>query len=68
MVFYTDGAVEAKNADEELYGFDRFLASVHEGHDLDPAVLLDKLFDGIARFVGDTEQHDDITIIVARVG
>jgi len=68
VVFYTDGAVEAKNADEELYGFDRFLASVHEGHDLDPAVLLDKLFDGIARFVGDTEQHDDITIIVARVG
>jgi len=67
VVFYTDGAVEAMNAQEELYGFDRFLASVHEGRDLDAPVLLDKLFEDITRFVGGTEQHDDITIIVARV-
>ena len=68
VVFYTDGVVEAMNAQEELYGFDRFLESVHEARDLDAAALLDKLFDDIARFVGGTEQHDDITIIVARVG
>lgn len=68
VVFYTDGAVEAKNAGDELYGFDRFLASVHEGRDLEAPVLLEKLFDGITRFVGGTEQHDDITIIVAKVG
>jgi phosphoserine phosphatase RsbU/P len=68
VVFYTDGAVEAMNAKEELYGFDRFLDSVREGRDLESPALLDKLFDDIARFVGDTEQHDDITIIVARVG
>ncbi|HLF91860.1 MAG TPA: SpoIIE family protein phosphatase, partial [Planctomycetota bacterium] len=67
VVFYTDGAVEAMNAQEELYGFDRFLQSVHEGRDLDAPALLDKLFDDVARFVGGTEQHDDITIIVARV-
>lgn len=68
VVFYTDGAVEAMNAERELYGFDRFRASVHEGRDLDAPALLDKLFDDIARFVGGTEQHDDTTIIVARVG
>jgi sigma-B regulation protein RsbU (phosphoserine phosphatase) len=68
VVFYTDGAVEAMNAKEELYGFDRFLDSVREGRDLESPALLDKLFDDIARFVGGTEQHDDITIIVARVG
>jgi sigma-B regulation protein RsbU (phosphoserine phosphatase) len=68
VVFYTDGAVEAMNAQEELYGFDRFLASIHEGRDLAPSAMLDKLLDDITRFVGDTEQHDDITIIVARVG
>jgi len=67
VVFYTDGAVEAMNAQEELYGFDRFLQSVHEGRDLDAPALLDKLFEDVARFVGGTEQHDDITIIVARV-
>ena len=67
VVFYTDGAVEAMNAEQELYGFDRFLASVHDGWDLAPPALLDKLFDDIARFVDGTEQHDDTTIIVARV-
>ncbi|MBI3030570.1 MAG: SpoIIE family protein phosphatase [Candidatus Rokubacteria bacterium] len=67
VVFYTDGVVEAMNAQEELYGFDRFLRSVEEGRHLDAPSLLDKLFDDVARFVGGTEQHDDITIIVARV-
>jgi phosphoserine phosphatase RsbU/P len=67
VVFYTDGAVEAMNGQEELYGFDRFLASVHEGRNLDAPALLDRLLEDIARFVGGTEQHDDITIIVARV-
>jgi len=68
VVFYTDGVVEAMNAQAELYGFERFLASVHEGRELDGPALLDKLLGDIARFVGGTEQHDDITIIVARLG
>ena len=68
VVFYTDGVVEAMNAKEELYGFDRFLESVHAARDLDAPALLDRLFDDIARFVGGTEQHDDTTIIVARIG
>jgi phosphoserine phosphatase RsbU/P len=68
VVLYTDGAVEAMNAAQELYGFDRFLASVHASKDLDPQALLDRLFDDIAAFVDGAEQHDDTTIIVARVG
>jgi serine phosphatase RsbU (regulator of sigma subunit) len=67
VVFYTDGVVEAMNASGELFGFDRLLASVGEGRGLAASSLLDKLFDDVARFVGGTEQHDDITIIVARV-
>jgi sigma-B regulation protein RsbU (phosphoserine phosphatase) len=67
VVFYTDGVVEAMNASNELYGFERLLESVREGRGLAATSLLDKLFDDVARFVGATEQHDDITIIVARV-
>jgi len=67
VVFYTDGVVEAMNASGELYGFERLLESVREGRGLAATSLLDKLFDDVARFVGGTEQHDDITIIVARV-
>jgi len=68
VVFYTDGAVEAMNAQQELYGFERFLASTKAAQTLDPPALLDRLFDDIDRFVGGTEQHDDTTIIVAKIG
>jgi len=67
VVFYTDGGVEAMNPKQELYGFDRFLASVEANRELEPAALLDKLFEDIGRFAAGTEQHDDITVIVARV-
>ena len=67
VVFYTDGAVEAMNAAGELYGFERLFAAVEAYRGLDPAQLLDALFDDIARFAGEREQHDDITIIAARL-
>jgi serine phosphatase RsbU (regulator of sigma subunit)/anti-sigma regulatory factor (Ser/Thr protein kinase) len=68
VVFYTDGAVEAMNAAQELYGFERFLASVQARRHLGATDLLDALFDDISRFAAGQEQHDDITIIVARIG
>jgi phosphoserine phosphatase RsbU/P len=67
VVFYTDGVVEAMNAAGELYGFDRLLESVREGQGLGASSLLDKLFADVTGFVAGAEQHDDITIIVARV-
>jgi serine phosphatase RsbU (regulator of sigma subunit) len=68
VVFYTDGAVEAMNSRQELYGFDRLLASIDAHRELAAPALLERLFADIAAFVGGTEPHDDITIIVARVG
>jgi sigma-B regulation protein RsbU (phosphoserine phosphatase) len=67
VVFYTDGAVEAMNAHQEMYGFERFAASVDAHRDLPAPQLLDGLLADIAAFVGQTEPHDDITIIVARI-
>jgi sigma-B regulation protein RsbU (phosphoserine phosphatase) len=66
VVFYTDGVVEAMNASGELFGFDRLLDSVREGRELAASSLLDKLFADVTRFAAGAEQHDDITIIVAR--
>jgi serine phosphatase RsbU (regulator of sigma subunit) len=68
VVFYTDGVVEAMNARQELYGFERLLACVDANRDLGASELLERLFEDIAAFVGGTEPHDDITIVVARVG
>jgi len=68
LVFYTDGIVEAMNAGGGLYGFERLIASVHEGRDLGADDLLEKLMADVSRFVGGVEQHDDLTIVVSRVG
>ena len=67
VVFYTDGAVEAMNGRQEMYGFERFMASVDTHRDLEAPQLLDGLFQDVQSFVGATEQHDDITIIVVRI-
>jgi serine phosphatase RsbU (regulator of sigma subunit) len=67
VVFYTDGVVEAMNAGGELYGFERFMASVEEGKRLGAQALLEKLRDDVSCYTGDVEQHDDITIVVVKV-
>jgi sigma-B regulation protein RsbU (phosphoserine phosphatase) len=67
VVFYTDGMVEAVNDKDELYGFDRFLTSIEEGWELSASALLDKLIGDVMRYVGDVEQHDDLTAVVVKV-
>lgn len=67
LVFYTDGIVEAMNGQGELYGFERFLAAVQAGKTLAADVLLDRLLSDVAGYVGDAEQHDDLTIVVAKI-
>lgn len=68
LVFYTDGVVEAMNSKEEMYGFDRLLTSTEEGRGLDAEAMLEKLMNDISNFVGGVEQHDDLTMVVVRVG
>jgi serine phosphatase RsbU (regulator of sigma subunit) len=68
VVFYTDGVVEAVNEQGELYGFDRLLAVVEEARTLDANALLDKILHDVDMHVGAAEQHDDITIVILKVG
>jgi serine phosphatase RsbU (regulator of sigma subunit) len=67
FIFYTDGIVEAMNHKEEMYGFDRFLASIEEGKNLEADKFMEKLLSDVSRFVGDKEQHDDLTVVVVKV-
>jgi serine phosphatase RsbU (regulator of sigma subunit) len=66
VVFYTDGVVEAMNGKQEMYGFDRLLASVEYRRKLNAPMMLEKLIDDVVQFVGDTEQHDDLTLVVLK--
>jgi serine phosphatase RsbU (regulator of sigma subunit) len=67
LVFYTDGMVEAVNDKGELYGFERFLASIEEGRGLSPNELLEKLIKDVLVYTGQVEQHDDLTAVIVKV-
>jgi serine phosphatase RsbU (regulator of sigma subunit) len=67
LVFYTDGIVEAKNSDGQLFGFERLEAVIHTHGDLPPSDLIDLVLRELANFMGATAQHDDMTIVALRV-
>jgi sigma-B regulation protein RsbU (phosphoserine phosphatase) len=67
VILYTDGVVEALNSEGEMYGFEKLMASIEEGSNLNENSLLEKLMDDVSRFVGSAEQHDDLTIVVVKV-
>lgn len=66
LILSSDGIVEAMNDAGDLYGFERFEAAIASGP-LDSAqAMLAHLFADVTHFVGDTEMHDDMAIVVAR--
>jgi serine phosphatase RsbU (regulator of sigma subunit) len=67
LLLSSDGLVEAKNGEGHLYGFDRLhdeLLKLPTG--LDAQSALNQLLRSVRAFVGPTELHDDMTVIVAR--
>ncbi len=67
LLFYTDGIVEAMNAQEEIFGFERLIDVVQESKSLDADSLLKKILTRVNAFTGDASQHDDLTVIVVSV-
>jgi sigma-B regulation protein RsbU (phosphoserine phosphatase) len=61
-VLYTDGIIEAMNAKEELYGYERFEKLIHDSA-ADPDVLKTAVIDDVNRFTGLSPQHDDMTLV-----
>ncbi|MEN8245169.1 MAG: SpoIIE family protein phosphatase [Thermodesulfobacteriota bacterium] len=67
IVFYTDGIVEAMNAKEEMYGFERLEDVVRNATNLSAQEILDKILEDVNIFVSRAEQHDDLTVIVVKM-
>jgi serine phosphatase RsbU (regulator of sigma subunit)/putative methionine-R-sulfoxide reductase with GAF domain len=67
LVFYTDGIVEAKDYNQQLFGFERLEALISAHGDLPPAQLIDLLLQRLADFMGAMPQHDDMTIVAMRI-
>ena len=64
LVMYTDGIVEANNAESEEFGEERFTATLREATTLSPKALADKITDAVTRFAGDVPQFDDMTLFI----
>lgn len=66
LVIYTDGIVEAMNADQEEFGEAALLRILRESRHLDARGLLAAIIAAVQQFSGG-EHSDDLTLLVAQV-
>ena len=66
LAIYTDGVTEAENIHQEEYGEARFMVLLYANQNMTPPVLLNTILADIEHFVGNTPQHDDITLMLLR--
>ena len=67
IILTSDGVVEANNGLGEMFGFDRLEQAVAAGPSTSAEAMLEHLKAAVAAFVGTTEPHDDLTIVVVQV-
>lgn len=66
LFVYTDGAPEATDARERMFGTDRMLEALNDQPDAEPVTLLQNMKSAIGRFVGDAPQFDDLTMLCVK--
>jgi len=67
VLLYTDGLVEAANADGEMFGISRLADVLRRTSHLPARGILDRVFKAIYRFAGDRAGADDMTMVVLKV-
>ena len=65
LALYTDGVTEASNDRGEEFGERLLIETLRQSRELPCQALLAAIMDGVRRF-SSQEQHDDITVIVAK--
>ncbi len=67
LALYTDGVTEAFNDAEEEFGEQRLIETLRRHRELSSQRLVKAIVDDVQRF-SPHEQHDDLTLIVAKCG
>lgn len=67
LLFYTDGVTEAMTADHEEFGLARLEAVALAAARGTPEALVAAVEQAVGRFAADCPQHDDITLLAARL-
>jgi serine phosphatase RsbU (regulator of sigma subunit) len=66
LIIYTDGITEAMNHKRELFGDERFLASIRQNSNLNIVDCVNNLKQDILTFSEGFEQNDDITLVAVK--
>ncbi len=66
LVCYTDGVTDAINAQQESFSEERLLKIISSHYEVTAEEMLAAILDDIQRFTGDTDQIDDMTLIIVR--
>jgi sigma-B regulation protein RsbU (phosphoserine phosphatase) len=67
VLLFTDGVTEAMNSRQEYFGEARLMAALEATRDQPLATLKDGLMRRLRAFVGEAEQHDDMTMVLLRI-
>ena len=68
LLFSSDGLVEARNEQGDLFGFDRLEAELRNlPSGVDAQTAVDRLVRAAITFTGQVDLHDDLTVLVMRV-
>ena len=67
IILYTDGVTEAENVKNELFGDDNLLKSIAHSSATNSQLLTVDLLDKLKQFTVNSEQSDDITILIVNI-
>ena len=68
LVLFTDGVTEAMNVAAEEFGDERLVQLATDHPHLEPSELETLILTEVDAFAGERPQHDDMTLVIARVG
>ncbi len=68
FIFYTDGVTEAMNATSDLFGEERLVEVLSQSGAQCAATISQRIQEEVAAFVDGADPHDDMTMVVVRVG
>ncbi|MBN2146146.1 MAG: SpoIIE family protein phosphatase [Anaerolineales bacterium] len=63
LFLFTDGAIDAINADSERFGYDKLQSTLQYSLSQSPQGICDSISHAIQAYHGDTPQADDITLV-----
>jgi serine phosphatase RsbU (regulator of sigma subunit) len=67
IILTSDGVLEARNAQGDMFGFERLEQAVRQAPATTTSAMMHYLRATVEAFVGEQEAHDDVTIVVIRI-